>query len=104
MYFASMTPENRLLRPYPTPKNPEIPKNAIKPFGARWILEASGRRAALQPRPTADSGRANGWRTVGGMWTDRVRSYTIPALALGPRLRWVLAEGVDFTPKIWLAI
>ena len=49
------------------PKNPETPKkNAIKPFGSQWILEAVGRRAALQHRPTADSGRANGWRTVGG--------------------------------------
>ena len=66
-------------------------KNAIKTFGAQWILEASGRRAALQHRPTADSARANGWRTVGGMWTDHVRSYTTPTLALGPRLRWVLA-------------
>ena len=32
------------------PKNLETPKNAIKldikPFGARWILDASGRRAA----------------------------------------------------------
>ena len=95
-----MAPENRRLRPYPAPKNPETPKNAIKPFGAQWILDASGRRAALQHRPTADSGRANGWRTVGGMWTDHVRSYTTPTLALGPRLRWVVAEGVDFNPKI----
>jgi hypothetical protein len=48
-------------------KTPKTTKNDIKPFGARWILEASGRHAALQHRPTADSGRANGWRTVGGM-------------------------------------
>ena len=88
----------------PGAKKPETPKNAIKPFGSQWILEASGRRAALQHRPTADSGRANGWRTIGGMWSDRVRSYTIPNLALGPRLRCVLAEGVDFTTKIWCAI
>ena len=80
-------------------KNPETPKNAIKPFGAQWILEASGRRAALQHRPTADSGRANGWRTVGGMWTDHVRSYSTPTLVLGPRLRCVLTEGVNFTAK-----
>ena len=40
-------------------------------------------------RPTADSGRANGWRTAGGMWTDRVRNCTTHTLALGPRLRWV---------------
>ena len=86
------------------PKKTKTPKNAIKPFGAQWILEASGRRAALQHRPTADSGRANGWRTVGGMWTDHVRSYTTPTLALGPRLRCVLAEGVDFIPKIRRAI
>jgi hypothetical protein len=82
-------------------KNPETPKNAIKPFGAQWILEAAGRRAALQHRPTADSGHANGWCTVRGMWTDHVRSYTTPTLALGPRLRRVLADGVLFTPKIW---
>ena len=80
-------------------KTPETPKNVIKPFGAQWILDASGRRAALQHRPTADSGRANGWRTVGGMWTGHVRSCTTPTLALGPRLRCVLAEGVDFTTK-----
>jgi hypothetical protein len=62
-------------------------------------MEAAGRRAALQHPPTADSGRGNGWRTVGGMWTDHVRSYSTPTLALGPRLRRVLAEGVDFTAK-----
>ena len=62
-------------------------------------MEAAGRRAALQHRPTADSGRANGWRTVEIMWTDHVRNYTTPTLALGHRLRWVLAEGVDFTAK-----
>jgi hypothetical protein len=62
-------------------------------------MEAAGGRVALQHRPTADSGRANGWRTVRGMWTDHVRSYTTSTLALGPRLRWVLAEGVDFTAK-----
>ena len=33
------------------------------------------------------------------MWTDHVRSYSTPTLALGPRLRRVLAEGVDFTAK-----
>ena len=65
-------------------KKTETPKNAIKPFGAQWILDASGRRAALQHRPTADSDRANGRRTVGGMWTDHVPSYTTPTLALGP--------------------
>jgi hypothetical protein len=54
---------------------------------------------ALQHRPTANSGRANGWRTIGGMWTDHVRSYTTPTLALGPQLWWGLAEGVDFTAK-----
>ena len=85
-------------------KNPKTPKNAIKPFGAKWIMEAAGCRAGLQHRPTADSGHANGWRTIGGMWTDHVRSYTTPTLALGPRLRCVLAEGVLFTPKIWCAI
>ena len=51
-----------------------------------WILDASGRGAALQHRPTADSGRANGWRTVEGMWTDHICSYTTPTLALGPEL------------------
>jgi hypothetical protein len=85
-------------------KNPETPKNAIKTFGAQWIMEAAGRRTALQHRPTADLGRANGWRTIGGMWVDHVRSYTIPTLALGLRLRWVLTEGVDFTPKIRRAL
>ena len=70
-------------------KTPETPKNAIKPFGAQWILEASGHRAALQHRPTA----------VRGMWADHARSYTTPTMALGTRLRWVLAEGVDFTAK-----
>ena len=35
----------------------------------------------------------------GAMWTDCVHSYTTPTLALGPRLRCVLAEGVDFTAK-----
>jgi hypothetical protein len=59
---------------------------------------------ALQHRPPAESGRTNGWRTVGGMWTDHVRNYTTSIQALGPRLRCVLAEGVDFTPKIWCAI
>jgi hypothetical protein len=98
--FCTRAPENRLLRPYPTPKNPETPKNAIKSFGAQWILDASGHRAALQHRPTADLGRANGWRTVGGMWMGQVRSCTTSTLALGPRLRCVLAEGVLFTPKI----
>jgi hypothetical protein len=83
----------------PGAKKNETPKNAIKPFGAQWILDASGRRAAFQHRPTADSGPANGWRTVDGMWTDHVRSYTTPTLALGPRLRRVLAEGVLFTAK-----
>ena len=55
-------------------------------------MEAAGRHAALQHRPTADSGRTNGWRTVEGMWTDHIRSYTTPALALGPELRWGLTE------------
>ena len=95
-YFALLAPEKRLLRPYPAPKNPETPKNAIKPFGAQWILDASGRHVALQHRPTADSGHANDWCTVGSMQTDHVYSYTTPTLALGPRLRWVLAEGVPF--------
>jgi hypothetical protein len=85
-------------------KIPETPKNAINPFGAQWILEASGRRAAFQHRPTADSGRANGWRTVGGMWTDHVRSYTVPTRALGPRLRRVFGRGRRFYRKIWGAI
>jgi hypothetical protein len=85
-------------------KNTKTSKNAIKPFGAQWILEASGRRAALQHRPTADLGRANGWCTVGGMWTDHVRSYTTPTLAPGPRLWCVLAEGVLFTPTLRRAI
>jgi hypothetical protein len=76
----------------------------MKPSGSQWILEASGRRAVLQHRPTADSGRTDGWNTVEGMWTDHVRTYTTSTLALGPRLRWVLAEGVDFTPKNWLVI
>ena len=80
-------------------KNSETPKNAIKPFGAQWILDASGRRAAFQYRPTADSGPANGRCTVDGMWTGHVRSCTTPTLALGPRLRCVLAEGVLFTAK-----
>ena len=80
-------------------KNSETPKNAIKQFGAQWILDASGRRAAFQHRPTADSGPANGRRTAEGMWTGHVRSYTTPTLALGPRLRCVLAEGVLFTAK-----
>jgi hypothetical protein len=45
-------------------------------------MEAAGRRAALQHHPTADLGRANGWRTVGGMWTDQVRNiFTTPTLA-----------------------
>ena len=55
-------------------------------------MEAAGRRAALQHRPTADSGRTNGWRTVGGMWADHIRSYSTTTLALGPELRWVLTE------------
>ena len=55
-------------------------------------MEAAGRRAALQHRPTADSGRANGWCTIGGMWTDHVRSYSTPTLAPGFELRWVLTE------------
>jgi hypothetical protein len=80
-------------------KTPETPKNAIKPFGAQWIPEASGRRAALQHRPTADSGRANGWRTVGGMWTEHVRSYSTPTLVLGPRLRCVLAARASILPQ-----
>ena len=74
-------------------KTPETPKNAIKPFGAQWIPEASGRRAALQHRPTADSGRANGWRTVGGVWTGHVRSYISPTLPLGPELPWFFDRG-----------
>ena len=61
-----------------------------------WILEASGRRAALQHHPTADSGHAdgfsNGWRTVGGMWTGNVSSYITPTLPLGPELPWFLTE------------
>ena len=69
---------------------------------AQWILETPqqememvvfrqhttyglGRRAALQHHPTGDLGR--GWRTVGGMWTDRIRSYTTTTLTLGPQLR-----------------
>ena len=71
-------------------KNPKTPKNAIKPFGAQWILEAAGRRAALQHRPTADSGHANGWRTIRGMWTNHIRRYITPTIALGPELPWVL--------------
>jgi hypothetical protein len=59
-------------------KTPETPKNAIKPFGAQWILDASGRHAALQHRPTANSGRADGWRTVEGMWTGHVCRLFVP--------------------------
>jgi hypothetical protein len=92
-------PKTCLLRPRPAPKTPETPKNASTPFGAQWILVAAGRRAALQHRPTADSGRANGWRIAGGTWANHVRSYTTPTLVLGPQLRWGLAEGVDFTAK-----
>jgi hypothetical protein len=96
--FCTRAPENRLLRPYPTPKNPETPKNAIKPFGAQWILDASGRRAALQRRLTAVLGCANGWRTVGGMWAGQVRSCTTSTLALGPPIAVRFGRGRPFYP------
>jgi hypothetical protein len=64
-----------------TPKHYETVRRAMDSRGRRST------RGAQTPEhcPTADLGHANGWRTVGDMWTGHVRSYTTPTLALeGP--------------------
>jgi hypothetical protein len=98
-HYASNTRNPRLgSREHPS----RLPKDARTRSGGKGNVAAP---AVSDMRPHAFFRRflgvrgANGWRTIGGMWTDHVRSYTTPTLALGPRLRWVLAEGVDFTAK-----